>query len=95
MENPNLMFGNIDEALKKHFKHNYSQQEKGPELLNFGGDGEYPKGSSMEIQGDTVSSGFDFLIRSVALEPDKYRGLEISVTEQLNGNTYFNLKVNR
>lgn len=71
MENPNFMFGNIDEAIE-HFQRNDTSQEQ-----------------------DTVLSGFSFLIRCVALEPDKYRGLEMCVTEQLNGNTYFNLRVNR
>lgn len=94
MENPNFMFGNIDEAIE-HFQRNDTSQEKGPELLNFGSDGKYVESHLVTIPEDTVSSGFSFLIRCVALEPDKYRGLEICVTEQLNGNTYFNLKVNR
>ena len=94
MENSNFMFGNIDEAIE-HFQRNDTSQEQGPELLNLGSDGEYVEGRLVAIPEDTVLSGFNFLIRSVAFEPDKYRGLEICVTEQLNGNTYFNVKVSR
>lgn len=94
MENSNFMFGNIDEAIE-HFQRNDKPQEQGPELFNSGSDGEYAKGPSLVIPEATVLSGFNFLIRSIVFDPDKYRGLEISMTEQLNGNTYFNLKVNR
>ena len=88
------MFGNIDEAIE-HFQRNDSSQEQGPELLNLGSDGEYAEGHLISIPEDTVLNGINFLIQCVAMEPDKYRGLEICVTEQLNGNTYFNVKVSR
>lgn len=94
MENSNFMFGNIDEAIE-HFQRNDKPQEQGPELFKSESGGIYAEAHSLVIPEATVLSGFNFLIRSVVSNPDKYRGLEISLTEQLNGNTYFNLKVNR